>query len=219
MLLVVFVVTFAVVVTLPLFLAAGTLVWPAGWAFLALLIGFMVAQYHWLLCYHPDFLTKRMTKIHIPDRTTWDQVFNAAVKVGFPVWLTVIPLDAMRFRWSQMPGYLGPVGAGLLLCSYALVFLTIREHVARSISIGLERVITTGPYQYVRHPPSAALSIFLVGTSLLLGSWYGLGLGLILIVLVAREAAVLKERTLRAALPGYDEYIAQVKYRIIPYIW
>jgi protein-S-isoprenylcysteine O-methyltransferase Ste14 len=30
---------------------------------------------------------------------------------------------------------------------------------------------------------------------------------------------VQEERTLRTELPGYDEYMAQVKYRLIPYVW
>jgi len=28
-----------------------------------------------------------------------------------------------------------------------------------------------------------------------------------------------EERTLRQELPGYEAYLAQVKYRFIPYIW
>jgi protein-S-isoprenylcysteine O-methyltransferase Ste14 len=62
------------------------------------------------------------------------------------------------------------------------------------------------------------LIIFMVGTALLLGSWYGLLFGLILVVAIALRA-VLEERTLRDELPGYNAYIAQVKYRLIPYIW
>jgi len=60
--------------------------------------------------------------------------------------------------------------------------------------------------------------IFMVGTTLLLGSWYGLLLALIIVVGIAFRA-VQEERTLRAELPGYDEYMAQVKYRLIPYVW
>jgi protein-S-isoprenylcysteine O-methyltransferase Ste14 len=30
---------------------------------------------------------------------------------------------------------------------------------------------------------------------------------------------VLEERTLQAALPGYSDYMAQVKYTLVPYIW
>ncbi len=79
-------------------------------------------------------------------------------------------------------------------------------------------VVSTGPYQYVRHPMYAAFIIFTVGTTLLLGSWHGLFLGLILVGgIVVR--AVQEERTLREELPGYDEYMVQVKYRLIPHVW
>ena len=64
----------------------------------------------------------------------------------------------------------------------------------------------------------ATAIIFLVGTTLLLGSWYGLIMGLVLEVAIAVRA-VQEERTLQAELPGYDEYLAQVKYRLIPYVW
>jgi len=51
----------------------------------------------------------------------------------------------------------------------------------------------------------------------MLGSWYGL-LGLILIVGIAFRA-VREERVLRQELPGYEAYMARVKYRLIPYVW
>ena len=58
---------------------------------------------------------------------------------------------------------------------------------------------------------------FVVGTTFLLGSWYGL-LGLIIVVGIAFRA-VREERVLRLELPGYEAYMARVKYRLIPYVW
>jgi hypothetical protein len=46
----------------------------------------------------------------------------------------------------------------------------------------------------------------------------GLLLGLILVIAIAFRA-VREERVLEAELPGYDAYIARVKYRLIPYVW
>jgi protein-S-isoprenylcysteine O-methyltransferase Ste14 len=51
-----------------------------------------------------------------------------------------------------------------------------------------------------------AILVFAVGTSLLLGSWYGVLSGLVLMILLARRA-MLEERTLRAELPGYAAYM------------
>jgi protein-S-isoprenylcysteine O-methyltransferase Ste14 len=60
--------------------------------------------------------------------------------------------------------------------------------------------------------------LFVIGTSLLLGSLYELLFGLILAVMVAIRA-VLEERMLRGELQGYDAYTVEVKYRLIPYVW
>jgi len=64
----------------------------------------------------------------------------------------------------------------------------------------------------------AAVIPFVLGTALLLGSWYGLISGLILVIGIAFRA-VQEERVLQAELPGYDAYMAQVRYRLIPYVW
>ena len=212
-----------VVFALALFLAAGTVVWPAGWAFLVLFFGFTIALSRWLLRHNPGLLTERMTGIGKPDQKTWDKLFFVVANLFFLAWLVVMPLDAVRFHWSQMPPWLQLVGAILLLCSFYLFFLTFRENAYLSPAVRLQTergqtVVSTGPYQYVRHPMYATAIIFLVGTTLLLGSWYGLILGLILIVAIAIRA-VREERTLRAELPGYEEYLAQVKYHLVPYVW
>ena len=120
--------------------------------------------------------------------------------VLFFAWLILMPLDAVRFQWSQVPVWLQVVGAMVLLGSFSLFFLTFREnsYLSPVVRIQEERgqtVVSTGPYHYVRHPMYAAFVLLVLGTPLLLGSWYGILLGLILVVMVARRA-VLEERTL-----------------------
>jgi protein-S-isoprenylcysteine O-methyltransferase Ste14 len=212
-----------VVFALALFLAAGTVAWPAGWAFLVLFFSFTVALSRWLLRHNPALLTERMTGIGKPDQKLWDKVFFGVANLLFLAWLVVMPLDAVRFHWSRMPGWLQVAGAILLLCSFYLFFLTFRENAYLSPAVRIQAdrgqtVVSTGPYQYVRHPMYATAIILLIGTTLLLGSWYGFVLGLILMVAIGFRA-VREERTLRAELPGYDAYLAQVKYRLIPYVW
>jgi protein-S-isoprenylcysteine O-methyltransferase Ste14 len=111
----------------------------------------------------------------------------------------------------------------LLVTSFALFFLTFRENAYLSPAVRVQRdrdqvVVSTGPYRHVRHPMYAAFILYALGTNLLLGSWYGLLLALVLIVMVAWRA-VREERTLREELPGYEEYMAEVKYRLIPHLW
>jgi protein-S-isoprenylcysteine O-methyltransferase Ste14 len=212
-----------VIFALALFLAAGTVLWPAGWAFLVLFFGFTFALSRWSLKHNPGLLRERMTGIGKPNQKTWDKVFYVSANLIFLAWLVLMPLDAVRFHWSQMALFLQVVGVLLLLCSFYLFFLTFREnaYLSPAVRVQTEReqtVVSTGPYRYVRHPMYATALLFLVSTTFLLGSWYGLFLGLLLFVGIARRA-VQEERMLRAELPGYEEYMAQVKYRFIPSVW
>jgi protein-S-isoprenylcysteine O-methyltransferase Ste14 len=168
-----------VVVALALFLAAGTVGWPAGWAFLVLFFGFVVALSLWLLRHNPGLLTERMTGVGKPDQEAWDKVFYGLANLVFLAWLVLMPLDALRFHWSQMPAWLQVVGVLPLLCSFALFFLTFREnpYLSPAVRVQTDRgqtVVSTGPYHYVRHPMYGAVIPYAVGTTLLLRSWYGL---------------------------------------------
>jgi protein-S-isoprenylcysteine O-methyltransferase Ste14 len=142
---------------------------------------------------------------------------------GFFSWLVLMALDAVRFRWSQMPLPLQGSGVILLLASFALFFLTFRENAYLSPAVRIQRdrgqvVVSTGPYRHVRHPMYAAFILYALGTTLLLGSWWGLLPAVALIVMMAWRS-VREEDTLREELPGYREYMATVKYRLIPYLW
>ncbi|MCX6046904.1 MAG: isoprenylcysteine carboxylmethyltransferase family protein, partial [Chloroflexi bacterium] len=196
-----------VVFALALFLAAGTVAWPAGWVFLILFFGFTIALSRWLISHNPGLLTERMTGVGKSDQKAWDKVFFGVANVIFLAWLIVMPLDAVRFHWSHVPIWLQVVGALLLLSSFYWFFLTFRENSYLSPAVRIQNdrgqtVVSTGPYQYVRHPMYATAIILLVGATLLLGSWFGLSLVLILIIAIALRA-LQEERTLRAELPGY----------------
>ncbi len=208
---------------LPLFIAAGTLAWPACWIFLVLTFGFGLALTLWLFRSNPDLLKERMA-VTKPDQKAWDKVWMALTSIVFIAWFVLMPLDAVRFHWSQVPLFLQVIGAIILLCSFYLSYITVRENSYLSTMVRIQRdrghtVVSTGPYHYVRHPLYAALLLFLLGTTLLLGSWYGLLWGLILVGGLFAVRAIMEERMLKEELEGYDAYMAQVKYRFIPYVW
>ena len=185
--------------------------------------GFTIVLSWWLLRHNPGLLAERLTGIGKPNQPTWDRVFFVVIEVFFLAWLVLMPLDAVCLRWSHMPVWPQVMGGILLFGSFCLFFLTFREnpYLSPAVRVQTERgqtVISTGPYRYVRHPMYAAVIPFTVGTTLLLGSWYGLLFGLILVAAIAFRA-VQEEHVLRAELPGYDSYMAHVKYRLIPYVW
>ena len=207
---------------LALFLPAGTLTWTAGWVFLALFFGFFIAMNTWLFRHNPGLLEERM-KLSRPNQKGWDKLLFPFLLVFSIAWLVFMALDAVRFHWSQVPEWLQGIGLMILLCSFYLLFLTFRENSYLSTVVRIQeergqKVISTGPYHYVRHPMYAAILLFVVGTSMLLGSLYGVLVGLVFMIVLARRA-VLEERTLQQELPGYAAYMGQVKYHLIPFVW
>jgi protein-S-isoprenylcysteine O-methyltransferase Ste14 len=194
-----------------------------GWAFLILFFGFVIALSGWLLRFNPSALLERMTGVGKTDQKAWDKVFFGFAFMFFLIWLAVMPLDAVRFHWSAVPSWLSVVGAVLLVGSFYVFFVTFREnsYLSPAVRVQTDRgqsVVSTGPYHVVRHPMYGAFVIFLVGTTLLLGSWFGWIVGLILVIGVAVRAAQ-EERTLHDEPPGYTAYLTQVKYRLVPFVW
>jgi protein-S-isoprenylcysteine O-methyltransferase Ste14 len=208
--------------SLTLFLPAGTINWIAGWVFLVLFLGFFLVVELWLFKHNPRLMEERM-HFTTPDQKGWDKiVFPMLGLLPFAQFI-VISLDANRFHWLSVPISVQVVGCVLLLFSFYLFFLTFREnsYLSTVVRIQEERghaVISTGPYRYVRHPMYAGIIIFTVGTPLLLGSYYGVLFGSLLIMLLMHRT-ILEERTLQEELEGYTDYMAEVQYRVLPYIW
>ncbi len=207
---------------LALFLPAGTITWLTGWIYLVLFFGFFLGTNAWLFRHNPALLQERM-RLSRPDQQRWDKLLFPLLLVLPFAWLIFISLDAVRFHWSPVSIWLQGIGAVILLCSFYLFFLTFREnsYLSTVVRVQEERghtVVSTGPYRYVRHPLYTAFLLFMVGTPLLLGSWYGVLLGLAFMIVLARRA-VLEEHTLQRGLRGYVDYMTKVKYRFIPYVW
>jgi protein-S-isoprenylcysteine O-methyltransferase Ste14 len=132
-------------------------------------------------------------------------------------------LDAVRFSWSDVPSWLQILGALGLVLSFYIMFLTFREntYLALVVKVQEERgqsVVSTGPYRYVRHPMYASMFLFLPGSALLLGSWWGHLLCAVLLGLLVWRIP-LEERMLENGLTGYEEYERKVRYRLIPRVW
>jgi len=152
----------------------------------------------------------------------WDKALFPILQVALLAWLVFIGMDE-RHQWSRLPPGIQAIGFILLLFSYYLLFLTFRENSYLSPVVRIQDdrgqiVISSGPYHYLRHPMYCAILIFILGTSLLLGSGYGLIAGFAGMIILARRA-VLEEAVLLEELAGYADYKANVKYRIMPYIW
>jgi protein-S-isoprenylcysteine O-methyltransferase Ste14 len=206
-----------------LFVSAGTWRWPEGWVYLAELGVIGTAVGVWLAQHDPGLLAERMSGIFARSQRTWDRILMSVFVVVWIGSLVLSALDAVRFHWSRVPISLQAVGAVLVALGYYVFYLTFREnsYAAPTVKIQSERghrVVSTGPYALVRHPMYAGAVAFFVGTPLLLGSWWGLAFAPALIALLSVRA-LLEERTLADELPGYRDYAARVRYRLVPGIW
>jgi len=206
-----------------LFGAAGTLNWPQAWVYLAFTAALSFAGGFWLARHDPDLLNERLGALIQREQKTWDKLFMVAMLALWTGWLILIGLDAGRYRWSHIPLALQGMGFVLLCLGSYLVWLTLKanSYAAPVVKIQKERghrVVTTGPYAYVRHPMYAGALLFIAGAPLLLGSWWGLAAGVGLVLVIAMRA-VLEEQTLMAELAGYADYAARVRYRLVPHLW
>jgi len=213
----------AVIFSALLFGAAGTIRWPAGWAYLILF--FVGALWITLLLarHDPALLAERMKIPVQKGQPFWDKILILPMIVAWCAWLVLMGLDAVRFRWSAMPLWLQCAGGALIVLSFWMFARVFRENPFLTAVVKIQterghRVISTGPYAAVRHPLYAAVLIYLPANALLLGSWYGLAGSFVLSGgLVFRTA--MEDRELRRGLAGYAEYAARVRYRLIPFVW
>jgi hypothetical protein len=79
-----------------LFVAAGTVRWPAAWVFLAEMAGLGLAIGLWLARRDPALLAERLTTGFQAARKTWDKVFMATVFVLWTSWLVLIAAPVVK---------------------------------------------------------------------------------------------------------------------------
>jgi len=211
------------VLAILLFFPAGTIIWAGAWIFLietfvvGVVLGLCLARHD------PALVKERLRPPIQKGQSIQDKLVTGILVVLYLGWFVFMALDAVRFKWSSVPIWLqGPGALGILVACY-ISYLTLRENTfaAPVVKIQKERahtVITSGPYRYVRHPMYAGMIFYLFGAPLLLGSWWGLLWGCVLLGVFAIRIQI-EEGTLRRELPGYNEYTARVRYRLVPRVW
>jgi protein-S-isoprenylcysteine O-methyltransferase Ste14 len=135
----------------------------------------------------------------------------------------VAGLDA-RFDWS--PNFSLPaktVSLLIIVASYALGSYALIENRYFSGMVRIQtdrghRVVSSGPYAWVRHPGYAgALATYLV-TPVFLDWWWTL-VPTVCLAVVLVVHTYLEDRTLQDQLAGYREYAGKVRCRLLPGVW
>jgi protein-S-isoprenylcysteine O-methyltransferase Ste14 len=209
----------AIVLGLLLCLLAGTLVYWQGWVFAVLFSGLTNAQGIYLGIKDPALLERRK-QVAAAGESNAERIF---IIVALAANLCLIAVSALdhRFGWSRVPAWVSVVGDALMLLSFYLYYLVFKENSYAASSIKTfegQQVISSGLYGFVRHPKYAGDLLLIIGSALALGSWWSL----VMVVLLAPALAWRirdEERLLEKDLPGYVDYMQNVRYRLLPYLW
>jgi len=203
-----------------LFIPAGTFHYWQAWIFLAFYFVPALAITFYLMVKDPKLLARRMRGGPVAEKQTAQKIIMSIVSVGF-IALLVVPALDRRFGWSHMPASAALAGNALMSIGWLAIFFVFRENSFSSATVEIaddHEVVSTGPYAVVRHPMYAGAILFLVGAPIALGSWWGLLFTLLFVVGFVWRL-LNEEKFLRTNLPGYVEYISEVRYRLVPNIW
>ena len=205
-----------------LFVPAGTLHWPGAWVFLGFMVLTGVVCGSWLARNNPGLLAERMRSPIQRDQPAADKKLLAVFFAVNLIWLIVMGLDE-RFHPGRMAVAWQALGLALLIASSAFIMWVFIENTfaAAVVKVQTERghhVISSGPYAFVRHPMYSAAVLFMIGIALLLGSWWGTAISPVFAILFAIRIRI-EEQTLMTGLPGYPDYAARVRFRLLPGVW
>ena len=203
-----------------LFLPARTFAYWQAWVFLAVYFFASIAISLYLITSDPALLARRMSGGPFAEKEPAQRVIMSITSLAF-VGLLVLPAIDHRLRWSELSPGAALAGDVLVLLGWLGIFFVFRENSFSSATIELasdQRVISTGPYAWMRHPMYAAALVMLLGIPIALGSSWG-----VLIVVAMLPVLIWRlldeERFLVRNLPGYAEYQRRVRYRLLPPIW
>lgn len=213
-------VVLATAMGLLLFMAAGTMSYWRAWVYLGIFFGASALTTLFLIRRDRALLERRMRGGPTAEKRPVERIIMVFTSIGF-VALLVVPALDYRFQWSNVPLWVVVAGDVLVVVGFYFIFLVYRENTFTSATIEVapgQTVISTGPYAVVRHPMYASALLYLGGTPLALGSYWGLvPFAALLPFLMWRLFD--EEKFLSETLPGYVEYQRKVRHRLVPGIW
>ena len=197
-----------------LFLSAGTTQIASIRHYLAIFSALLLVTMFFV---HPVLAQERVR----PRGPGIDDGLRFATAFLFLVTVTVAALSVGRLRTVfNVPTPLR--GAALLaftfsgsLQAWAMIVNPFFSPVVRLQAESGHRVITAGPYRFMRHPGYFAMLISIPASALAIGSWLAL-LPSTAFVFVIAQRTRLEDNFLRCNLPGYAEYLNNVPGRLLP---
>ena len=197
--------------------------WWEAWLYAVISIVGFIASRALAARNHPDLLAERARFMQHENTESWDKTLAPLVVLGGGLIPLVAGLDAL-FNWSpsfSLPlkiAALAIILAGYALGSYALIANRFFSSMVRIQTERNHKVVSSGPYRWMRHPGYAGALLAYLGSPIFLDAlWAFLPVLFLTIVLVIRTA--LEDKTLQDQLEGYRAYAQRVRYRLLPGVW
>ena len=200
-----------------LFVPAGTLAWWQAWLLMGVLFVPVFAAGLVMMAKSPDLLCRRLDAKEKESEQRGVLALSALMFVA----AFVLAGLGVRFGWPMLPSWASWAGGLAFLLAYALYAEVLRENVYLSRTIEVQegqRVVDTGLYGIVRHPMYAATLLLFFAMPVILGSPFAL-LAMLAYPFIIAKRICNEEEVLADGLPGYAEYVARVRWRLVPGIW
>jgi len=205
-------------------LLAGDFLWIEGWLFGGYMFVMSLVITVYLYIKDPALLRERMKWPGADNTERWDKYWYLLFIPLFLSWFVIMPLDAVRFGWTEeFALWTKWVGGLSFIPSFYFIFQSFAENTYLSPNVRIQKerkqtLVDTGVYAMVRHPMYLGVIFWMIGGPLLVSSFYGLLLGFmsafaLVVRIVGEEKMLVKE------LKGYKAYRRKVKWRLFPFVW
>ena len=204
-----------VIISLLLFIPAGTIKFYYGWLFILFVP--MLAAGIVLMFKNPTLLEKRL------NAKEEEEEQKSVLLLSGLMFLAAFVVAGLCFRFGflVLPKWAAKSGAVIFLAAYVMYAEVLRENTYLSRTVEVQenqKVIDTGLYGVMRHPMYCATLFLFLSMGIVLGSPISFAILLAYIPIIAKRIRN-EEQVLEEGLEGYREYKTRVKYKVIPFIW
>jgi protein-S-isoprenylcysteine O-methyltransferase Ste14 len=206
-----------IIICILLFIPAGTLDYPNGWLFIALLFIPMFFAGIIMLFKSPDLLRRRLNAKESEDEQ------KTVILVSGIIFLLAFILAGLNFRfgWFHLPTVVIIISSVIFLIAYIMYAEVLREneYLSRTVEVSEnQKVVDSGLYGIVRHPMYTSTIFLFLSMPLVLDSIFSFIVMLVYPIIIIFRIRN-EEKVLENELIGYKEYKEKVKYKLIPYLW
>lgn len=206
-----------ILVSLLVFVPAGTLNYWNGWLLIGLLFIPMFLAGIIMMIKSPNLLKSRL---NVKEKEKEQKEVVTLSGLMFLIGFVLAGLN-YRYDWIELPNIVIIISVIIFIISYITYAEVLRENafLSRTIEVQEEqKVIDTGLYKIVRHPMYTVTIFLFLSMPLILGSLISF------IIFLAYPFIIIKrlnneEQVLEKELKGYKDYKNKVKYKLIPFIW